>query len=71
MLHLQQNGVKYIVYLFKCPKCNKQHEISMPMALYTNKGHICTCGEELVRDIKNICTSFDTSKITGFFGKSK
>ena len=41
----------------------------MKISEYTSKGHYCECGNELVRDIKDICATFDTSKITGFCGK--
>ena len=56
-------------YKFICPKCETTKEIEMKMSEYTDKGHYCDCGSELVRDITDICTSFDTSKITGFCGK--
>ena len=42
----------------------------MRISEYTDKGHYCDCGNELVRDISDICSNFDTSKISGFFGKS-
>jgi len=43
----------------------------MPISQYTSDNHICKCGEKLVRDIDDFCSSFDTKNITGFFGKSK
>lgn len=57
-------------YKFICPKCSKKVEISMPISEYTSNGHYCECGEELIRDIDDFCT---TSKrnIEGFFGVSK
>lgn len=57
-------------YKFKCLKCETTKEIEMRMSEYTDKGHYCNCGNELVRDISDICSNFDTSKISGFFGKS-
>lgn len=57
-------------YKFKCPKCETTKEIEMKMSEYTDKGHYCDCGSELIKDITDICTSFDTSNISGFFGKS-
>lgn len=42
----------------------------MKMSEYTNKGHICECGENLIRDIADCCASFCV-KCDGFFGKSK
>ena len=57
-------------YKFKCPECKTVKEIEMKISEYTSKGHYCECGNELVRDISDICATFDTSKISGFFGKS-
>lgn len=57
-------------YKFICPECKTTKEIEMKMSEYTDKGHYCDCGSELVRDISDICSNFDTSKINGFFGKS-
>ena len=60
-----------IDYKFKCPKCDNEQIISMKISEYASKGHICDkCGENLVRDMSNICSSFSV-KCTGFFGKSK
>lgn len=56
-------------YKFVCTECNKAVEIEMKMSEYTSKGHICECGNELTRDIKDIGCKFDTSKISGFCGK--
>jgi predicted nucleic acid-binding Zn ribbon protein len=56
-------------YKFICPKCGKQKEIQMKISEYTNKGHYCECGEELKRCVKDLGTTFDTSKISGFCGK--
>lgn len=58
-----------MIYKFICPKCNKEKEVEMRISEYTNKGHYCECGEELVRDIRDIGTTFDTSHISGFCGK--
>ena len=55
---------------FICPECKTVKEIEMKISEYTDKGHYCDCGNELVRDISDICSNFDTSKISGFFGKS-
>ena len=56
-------------YKFICPECKTAKEIEMKISEYTSKGHYCECGNELVRDISDICATFDTSKITGFCGK--
>lgn len=41
-------------YKFKCPKCNKEHEINMPISQYTSEGHFCEeCQTELVRDVSD------------------
>lgn len=58
-----------MTYKFICPKCGKQKEIDMRISEYTSKGHYCDCGEELKRDVKDICSRFDTSKVTDFCGK--
>lgn len=56
-------------YKFKCLKCETTKKIEMRISEYTDKGHYCECGSELIRDVTDICTSFDTSKISGFCGK--
>lgn len=56
-------------YKFICPKCGKQKEIDMKMSEYTNMGHYCDCGKQLIRDVTDIGCNFDTSKISGFCGK--
>lgn len=49
---------------------NKQ-TIKMSISEYTKDNHICDkCGENLVRDMSDICSSFSV-KCDGFFGKSK
>lgn len=58
-----------MVYDFICKNCGKQHQISMPMADYTAKGHYCECGYELIRDPKSLNCNFIV-KCDGFFGKS-
>ena len=57
-----------MIYKFICPKCNTEKEIEMRMSEYTSKGHICDCGEELKRDVSDICSSFKVN-VTGFCGK--
>lgn len=58
-----------MIYKFICPECGKEEEISMRISEYTAEGHKCECGVELIRDIRDFGTSFDTSKISGFCGK--
>jgi transcription initiation factor TFIIIB Brf1 subunit/transcription initiation factor TFIIB len=46
--------------------------LEIAMKDYKRDSYKCEkCGEILKRDINDICSTFDTSKITGFFGKSK
>lgn len=56
-------------YKFICPECNKTVEVEMKMSEYKSGGHICECGTELKRNVKDIGSTFCTSRITGFCGK--
>ena len=57
-------------YKFVCKNCGEKYIISMRISEYESKGHICRiCNGDLVRDINDFATAFDTSKITGFCGK--
>lgn len=55
-------------YKFICPECNKTVEVEMRISEYTNKGHICECGTELKRDVKDMGYTFDI-RTDGFCGK--
>lgn len=47
-------------YKFVCPECKKKSvEIEMRISEYIGKGHICECGVELKRDVKDIWCNFD------------
>lgn len=59
-----------MIYVYICPKCNNKQNISKPVSDY-DREEICEkCESLLKRDPQDFCKSFDTSKITGFFGKS-
>lgn len=55
-------------YKFICPECKKSVEIEMRISEYTGKGHVCECGAELKRDVKDIGCNFEV-KTDGFCGK--
>lgn len=60
-----------LLYKFKCIKCNEDIQLEIAMKDYKRDSYKCEkCGEILKRDVNDICSTFDTSKITGFFGKS-
>lgn len=59
-----------MTYKFICPKCGKSVEIQMSASEYVSEGHICDCGAELKRDIKDFCSN-SKRNIEGFFGVSK
>ena len=64
------NSVIIIIYKYIYSQCNNEQEISKPIADY-NREETCTkCNGILKRDPQDFCKNFDTSKITGFFGKS-
>lgn len=57
-----------MIYKFICPECKKSVEIEMRISEYTGKGHVCECGFELKRDVKDIGCNFEV-KTDGFCGK--
>lgn len=53
-------------YRFVCPSCGKTFTLSMPVSEYTASGHLCPCGAELKRDVKDFATSYAV-KCDGFY----
>ena len=58
-----------MIYKFVCPNCGKETTIRMPASQYDPNGHMCECGAELKRDIKDYCT-ISQRNVDGFFGVS-
>lgn len=43
-----------MIYVFRCEKCNKTHEVEMKMSEYTSENHHChDCDSLMIRDIGN------------------
>jgi len=55
-------------YLFYCPSCGRKVEISMPISEYHADGHLCDCGELLVRDPKDFGMNYNV-KCGGFYAE--
>ena len=57
-----------MIYHFICPKCGSKYELQIRISEYKSTGHFCECGEELVRDPKDFCTSY-SAKFSGFYAE--
>ena len=57
-------------YPFECPRCGLKREISMPMSEYTNSGHYCECGTEMVREIKSLVCGMSIDHTNSFFRRN-
>ena len=55
-----------MIYRFVCPSCGRQQEIKMKIDEYRAHGHLCECGEELIRDVSDFCGSYSVN-CTGFY----
>lgn len=57
------------MYKFICPECNKEKEINMKISEYKSDGHICECGGQLKRSMKDTAKDY-VVHTTGFYGKN-
>lgn len=55
-----------MTYRFVCPSCGKAYELKMPVSEYKSDGHLCSCGAELMRDVKDFGTSYAV-RFDGFY----